>query len=76
MANVVATPQQLAVMAQVLDAYCMAFSVYDREGRERIGLLLLQRSKSLTYHQHLLPLLLSSFHDFHFPPFPIFFNLL
>ena len=42
MANVVATPQQLAVMAQVLDAYCMAFSVYDREGRERIGLLLLQ----------------------------------
>lgn len=42
MANVVATPQQLAVMAQVLDAYCMAFSVYDREERERIGLLLLQ----------------------------------
>lgn len=42
MSNIVATPQQLSVLAQVLDAYCTAFAVYDAEQRERIGLLLLR----------------------------------
>jgi hypothetical protein len=42
LANVVATPQQLAAMAQVLNAYCLAFSVRDSEERDQIGLLLLQ----------------------------------
>jgi hypothetical protein len=41
-ANVVATPHQLAVVTQVLDAYCIAFAVSDVEARERIAALLLQ----------------------------------
>jgi hypothetical protein len=40
--NVIATPQQLATIAQVLDAYCVAFSVQEPGRRERLGLLLLQ----------------------------------
>lgn len=45
MTNIIVTPRQLAVVAQVLDAYCIAFAVSDVEARERIGALLLQMLK-------------------------------
>jgi hypothetical protein len=37
-----ATPQELAMIAQVQDAYCVAFGIEDRIGREKLGRLLLQ----------------------------------
>jgi hypothetical protein len=42
MSNLVATPQELAMVAQVLDAYCIAFAVEDANERERTGRLLLR----------------------------------
>lgn len=40
--HLVATPQQLAMIAQVLDAYSQAFALDDPAKRERLGSLLLQ----------------------------------
>ena len=42
MTNVTATPQQLAMIAQVLDAYSIAFAIDDPFKRESLGSLLLQ----------------------------------
>jgi len=43
MPHLVATPQQLAMIAQVLDAYSAAFALDDDPAkRERLGCLLLQ----------------------------------
>ncbi len=49
MANIIATPQQLSMLAQVMEAYCIAFSVDDPLKREELGgvlLELLQRGAS------------------------------
>ena len=40
--NVAATPQQLAMISQVLDAYSVAFAIDDPLRRETLGCLLLQ----------------------------------
>jgi hypothetical protein len=40
--HLVATPQQLAMIAQVMDAYSTAFALDDPAKRERIGSLLLE----------------------------------
>jgi hypothetical protein len=41
LANVAATPQQLTMVVQVLDAYAIAFSITDPLKREALGELLL-----------------------------------
>ena len=40
--NVVVAPQQLAMMAQVMEAYCVAFALEDPARREKLGRLLQQ----------------------------------
>lgn len=46
MPHLVATPQQLAMIAQVMDAYGTAFALDDPAKRERLGSLLLQCVKA------------------------------
>jgi hypothetical protein len=41
-AKIEATPPELAMIAQVQDAYCVAFGIEDRARREKLGRLLLQ----------------------------------
>lgn len=42
MSDAAATPQKLAMIAQVLDAYSVAFAIDDPAKRARLGNLLLQ----------------------------------